>query len=82
MTIFKCENEFPKHLGLKTQMKICGHFPSFHVSFLSFMVLKLSKIVPSDVSKNSKAVIAINVYATKSSRFAFLENAMGYYAMT
>ena len=52
-----------------------------------FMALKLSKIVSSlqifaDVSKKSKAVIAIYVYASESSRFALLENGVGYFAMT
>ena len=51
------------------------------------MALKLSKIVSSlqifaDVSKKSKAVIAIYVYASESSRFALLENGVGYFAMT
>ena len=51
------------------------------------MVHKLSKIVSflqffANVSKKSKAVIAIYVYASKSSRFALLENRVGYYAMT
>ena len=50
------------------------------------MVLKLSKIVFflqffADISKKSKAVIAIYVYASESSRFALLENGVGYYAM-
>ena len=68
-------------------MKKCGNFSGFHVSILSLMVPKLSKIVSflqftTDVSKKSKAVIAIYVYATESSRFALLENAIGYYAMT
>ena len=50
------------------------------------MVLKLSKIVSflqffADVSKKSKAVIAIYVYVCESSRFALLENGIGYYAM-
>ena len=52
-----------------------------------FMVLKLSKIVSFlqffvDISKKSKAVIAIYVYASASSRFALLENGVGYYAMS
>ena len=51
------------------------------------MVLKLSKIVSflhffADVSNKSKAVIAVYVYAFESSRFALLENGIGYYAMT
>ena len=51
------------------------------------MVFKLSKIVSflqifAHVSKKFKAVIAIFVYASKSSRFAILENSIGYYAMT
>ena len=51
------------------------------------MVHKLSKIVSflqffANVSKKSKAVIAIYVYASKSSHFAPLENRVGYYAMT
>ena len=32
-------------------------------------------------AKKSKAVIAIYVYASESSRFALLENGVGYYAM-
>ena len=51
------------------------------------MVLKLSKAVSflqffADVSKKSKAVITIYAYASESSRFALLENGIGYYAMT
>ena len=51
------------------------------------MVLKLSKIVSflhffANVSNKSKAVIAVYVYAFESSRFALLENGIGYYAMT
>ena len=41
------------------------------MSFLQFF---------GDVSK-SKVVIAIYVYAIESSRFAFLKNGIGYYAM-
>ena len=51
------------------------------------MVLKLSKVVSFlqffvDISKESKAVIAIYVYASESSRFPLLENGVGYYAMS
>ena len=51
-----------------------------------FMVLKLSKILSfvqffADISKTSKAVIAIFVCASECSRFAFLENGVGYYGM-
>ena len=35
-----------------------------------------------DISKKSKAVIAIYVYASESSCFALLENGVGSYAMT
>ena len=50
------------------------------------MVFKLAKIVSflqcfADISKKSKAVIAIYVYASESSRFALLENGVGCYAM-
>ena len=50
------------------------------------IVLILSKIVSflhffADVSKKSKAVIAIYVYVSKSSRFVLLENGTGYYTM-
>ena len=52
------------------------------------MVLKLCKklcpfcIFFADVSKKSKVVIAIYVYASKSYRLPLLENGIGYYAMT
>ena len=52
------------------------------------MVLKLSKkncpfcIFFADLSNKSKAVIAVYVYAFESSRFALLENGIGYYAVT
>ena len=51
------------------------------------MVLKLSKIASflqffADVSERFKAVIAIYIYASESSRFALLQNGCGYYAMT
>ena len=50
------------------------------------MVFKLSKIVSflqlfADVSEKSKAVLAIYVYASESSRFAFLENGIPQYLM-
>ena len=50
------------------------------------MVLKLSKIVSflqlfADISKKSKALLAIYVYASESSRFALSENGFDYYAM-
>ena len=50
------------------------------------MLLKLSKIVSflhffADVSNKSKAIISVYVYAYESSRFALLENDIGYYAM-
>ena len=35
-----------------------------------------------DVSKKPKAVIQIYVYESERSRFALLENGVGYYAMT
>ena len=43
------------------------------VSFLQFF---------ADVTKKSKAVIAIYVYTSESSRFTLLENGIGYSAMT
>ena len=51
------------------------------------MALKLSKTVSflqffADVTKNSKAVIAIYVYTSESSRFTLLENGIGYSVMT
>ena len=51
------------------------------------MVLKLSKIVSflqffADVGKKFKAVTAIYVYVSKSSRFTFSENGIGYYGIT
>ena len=86
MTIFKCKNEVPKQLGLEKQMKKNGVISVVFISPSWFMVLKLSKIVSflqffADISKKSKAVIAIYVYASESSRFALLENGVGYYAM-
>ena len=50
------------------------------------MVLKLSKIASflqffADISKKSKAVIVIYVYASECSCFTLLENGVGYYAM-
>ena len=48
--------------------------------------LNCQKLCPfsifTDVSNKSKAVIAVYVYAFESSRFALLENGIGYYAMT
>ena len=50
------------------------------------MVLKLSKTTSfllffTDISKKSKAVIAIYICASESSLFALLESGVGYYAM-
>ena len=36
----------------------------------------------ADISKKSKAVLAICIYAAEGSRFSSLENSVGYYAMT
>ena len=51
------------------------------------MVRRLSKIVFflqffADISKKSKAVLAICIYVAEGSRFSSLENSVGYYAMT
>ena len=51
------------------------------------MILKLTKIVLclqifADVSKKSKAVVAMFVYEFESSRLALLKNWIRYYAMT
>ena len=50
------------------------------------MILKLSDIVYflqffADISKKSKALIAVYVYASESSCLALLENGVDYYAM-
>ena len=57
------------------------------MSLFWVMVLKLSKIVYflqdfADINKKSKAVLAIYVYASESSRFALVENVFVYHAMT
>ena len=56
------------------------------ISLSWLMVLKLSKIVPflqffADISKKSKAVIAIYVYESEGSHFALSENGVVYYAL-
>ena len=56
-------------------------------SFFFWNFLNCEKIVSflqffADVSKISKAVIAVYVYTSENSRFALLENDIGYYAMT
>ena len=78
----------PKQLGLEKQMKKKknGVISVVFISPSRFVVLKLLKIVSflhffAAVSKKSKAVIAIYIYASESSRFALLENGVGYYAM-
>ena len=61
-----------------------------HLVFMSpswVMALKLSKTVSflqffADVTKKSKAVIAIYVSTSESSRFTLLENGIGYSVMT
>ena len=50
------------------------------------MVLQLAKIVSffqcfADISKKSKAFMAICLYASESSRFALLKNGVSHYAM-
>ena len=85
MTIFKCESEVLKQLGLEKQMKKNGVISVVFISPSWFMVLKLLKIVSflhffAAVSIKSKAVIAIYIYASESSSFALLENGVGYYA--
>ena len=66
-------------------MKKWRHQSCFHIYFL-INGLKLSKIVSfwqffADISKISKAVIAIYVYASEGSLLTLLENGVGYYAM-
>ena len=46
------------------------------------MVLKLSIKVCADLSKTSKSIKAIYIYASKRSRYALSENGIVYYAMT
>ena len=72
--------------GSKSRLKKWRHLSDFHVSFLSYgpYIVKNCALfaIFSNVCKKSKAVIAIYVYASESSRFALLENGSGYYAMT
>ena len=75
-----------KILGLKSNRKN-GVINLVFMSLSWVMVLELSKIICflqvfADVSQKSKAVIAIYVYASESSRFVLLKNGVGYYAMT
>ena len=75
-----------KILGLKSNWKNVVISLVF-MSLSRVMILELSKIICflqvfADVSKKPKAVTAIYVYASESSRFALLENGVGYYAMT
>ena len=84
MTILQCKNEFPKQLGFKKLMKKIGSFVWFLCLLLELWSLNCQKLCPfciffAYVSKKSKAVIAIYVYASGSSRFALLENRIGYY---
>ena len=59
------------------------HLQSFHVSFLTYMVLKLPKKVHFlqlcvDLSKKSKSVKVIYVYTSESSHNFISENGMVY----
>ena len=57
---------------------------SYLLSYDGSEIVKNCVLFPifSDVSKKSKAVIAIYVYASESSCFALLENGVGYSALT
>ena len=66
----------------KIDEKKLDHLSSFHVPFL-----KLSKKVHflqfcADLSKKSKSIKAIYIYASERSRYALSENGIVYYAMT
>ena len=66
----------------KIDVKKWDHLSSFHVPFL-----KLSKKVHflqfcADLSKKSKSIKAIYIYASERSRYALSENGIVYYAMT
>ena len=86
MTISKWNNEFPKQLRLKKQMRKNGLFVWFSCLLPELSSLNSQKFCLyaffADVSNKSKAVIAVYEYAFKSSRFVLLENSIGYYAMT
>ena len=85
LSIFKFRNEYYKQIG-KSRWKngvIClvSMFPSW------VMVLKLSKKVHflqfcADLSKKSKSIKAIYIYASERSRYALSENGIVYCAMT
>ena len=68
LPIFKCKNEFPEQLVLEKQMRKMRSFVCLSC-LLHYMVLKLSKIMFlllffADVSKKSKAPIAIHLNAS------------------
>ena len=60
--------------------------PDFHVYFLSYgpYIVKHCVLFAyfADISKKSKAVMAVYEYAFKSFHFTLLENGIAYYAMT
>ena len=71
---------------LEKQLKKIGSFVWFSCLHLELWSLNYQKSCRfcnfADRNKISKAVIAIYVYASESSRFALLENGIGYYAVT
>ena len=78
---------FPQRVSFLNQTGLNPILTAFPSKIQVFCRPKLSKIVSfeqffADLSKNSKAVIAIYAYASECSPFALLENAIGYYAMT
>ena len=86
MIIFKYKNELQTVRPEKVEEKngviyLISMFPSW------VMVRKLSKKVHflqfcADLSKKSKSIKAIYIYASERSRYALSENGIVYYAMT
>ena len=61
-----------------------GSFVWFSCLLTELWSLNCQKLCPffADISNKSNAIIAVYVYAFESSRFALLENGIGYNAMT
>ena len=82
LTILKCKNEVREQSGKKSDDKTGSLVLfSYLLPYLwSLSCQKLCLFCNSNISRNSKAVEAIYIYPSESSRFALLKSGVDYYA--
>ena len=79
---FKCKNEFPKQLRLEKQMEKMGSFVWFSRLHPQLWSLNCQQLCPVCNYILMPAKHPRSLYASGKILFCFLENGIGYYAMT